>query len=216
MANAIFWTNVGVDVQTALAAAVTITAISKAATGVATYSGADTINTGDYIVMTAAGMTQVNDRVFRVANVNTTANTFELEGEDTTAYDTFTSGTCQVITFGASFNIMQTINVSGGDPEFADTTTIHDAVRKRAPTVVSPMSLSSDAIFDPADPGYIEATQAYKAKTKRAVKLRFGTGSKMALTGYFSAAGIPKGQAQGVVQTTLAIEAQNVPSVWPT
>ena len=82
--------------------------------------------------------------------------------------------------------------------------------------MVSPMSLSSDAIFDPSDPGYLEANKAYKAKTKRAIRLRFGTGSKMALTGYFSAAGIPKGQAQGVVQTTLAIEAQNIPTVWST
>lgn len=216
MTTAIFWTNVGVDVQTALVAAQTITAISKANPGVVTYSGADVAVNGDYVVMTSNGMSQVNDRVFRVANVNTAANTFELESEDTSSYDTFTSGSFQIITFGASFNIMQTINVTGGDPEFADTTTIHDAVRKRAPTVVSPMSLSSDAIFDPADPGYVEANKAYKAKTKRAIKLRFGTGAKMAMNGYFSAAGIPKGQAQGVVQTTLAIEAQNVPSVWST
>ena len=39
MANPIFWTNVGIDVQTALATAVAITAISKASPGVATRSG---------------------------------------------------------------------------------------------------------------------------------------------------------------------------------
>ena len=215
MADPIFWSNVGVDVQTALSTAQTISAITKASTGVVTYVGADPTN-GDYIVVTANGMTQVNDRIFRVANVNAGSNTLELEGEATTDYGTFTSGTFQIITYGASFNILLTIQVSGGDPEYADTTTIHDEVRKRAPTVVSPLSLSSDALFDLADPGFVEARKAYRAKTKRAILLRFGTGSKMAMNGYFSAAGVPTGQAQGVVQTRITIEAQNTPSVWTT
>lgn len=215
MADPIFWSNVGVDVQTSLASALTITAITKASTGVVSYTGTDPTN-GDYIVVTANGMTQVNDRIFRVANVNAGSNTLELEGEATTDYGTFTSGTFQIITYGASFNILQTIQVSGGEPEYADTTTIHDEVRKRAPTVVSPLSLSSDALFDLADPGFIEARIAYRAKTKRAILLRFGTGSKMAMNGYFSAAGVPTGQAQGVVQTRITIEAQNTPSVWTT
>lgn len=215
MADPIFWSNVGVDVQTSLSSAQTISAITKASTGVVTYVGADPTN-GDYIVVTANGMTQVNDRIFRVANVNAGSNTLELEGEATTDYGTFTSGTFQIITYGASFNILQTIQVSGGEPEYADTTTIHDEVRKRAPTVVSPLSLSSDALFDLADPGFVEARIAYRAKTKRAILLRFGTGSKMAMNGYFSAAGVPTGQAQGVVQTRITIEAQNTPSVWTT
>lgn len=217
MAEPIFWTNVGVDVQTALSTAQSITGITKANPGVVTYTGADPAN-GDYVLLKVAGMTELNDRVVRVANVNTAANTFEIESEDTTAYGTFlsTGSQFQIVTYGASFNILQTINVSGGDPEFTDTTTIHDAIRKRAPTVVSPLSFSSDALFDPADPGFVEANKAYKSKTKRAVKFRFGTGAKMAFNGYFSAAGVPKGQAQGVVQNTIAIEAQNVPTVWPT
>lgn len=214
MGNPIFWTNVGVDVQTALAAAIPISAISKATTGVATYTGAIAPSVGDYVVLTANGMSEVNDRIFRVANVLTGPKTFELEGEDTTAYGTFTSGSIQVITFGASMGIAQTINVSGGDPEYADTTTIHDQIRKRAPVVVSPLSLSMDALFDLTDPAFVELNKAYKSKTKRAIRLRFGTGAKMLLTGFASAAGVPTGQAQGVVQMKLGIEAQNTPSIY--
>jgi hypothetical protein len=213
--SALFWTNVGVDVQTALATALTITGITKANPGVVTYTGTDPTN-GDYVYLLCTGMIELNDRIFRVANVNAGSNTFELEGENTTDYGTFAAGTVQVITFGASFNILQSFNVTGGDPEYADTTTIHDSIRKRAPTVTSPMSISSDAIFDPADPGYIEANRAYKAKAKRAFKLRFGTTAKMAFVGFVSAPGVPRGQAQGVVQTSLAIEAQNFPSAWAT
>lgn len=214
MADPIFWTNVGIDVQTALATAVTITAITKAATGVATYSGSVNPGNGDYIAMKVNGMYQVNDRLFRIANVNTTAKTFELEGEDTTTFDTFISGSYQVVTFGASFNSVQSISVSGGDYEKADVTTIHDSVRKNALTVAAPLTLSLTNFFDMTDPGFVECNKAYKSKTKRAIRLRFGTGPKMLLTGYVGAAGVPNGQAQGVVQTPVSIEAQNLPTVY--
>ena len=212
----IFWSNVGVDVQTALAAAITLSAISKAATGVCTYTGGTNPATGDYINLTANGMFQVNSRPFRIANVNTGAKTFELEGEDTTLYDTFTSGSFQIITYGASMAVAQNIAVSGGEPEFADVTTIHDNVRKRVPTIVSPLSLAMDSIFDLADPAFIELNKAYKSKTQRSIRLRFGTGAKMLLTGFATASGVPTGQAQGVVQMKLGIEAQNLPTVYAT
>lgn len=216
MATPIFWSNVGVDVQTALAAAITLSAISKAATGICTYTGATNPANGDYIALTSNGMFQVNDRTFRIANVNTGAKTFELEGEDTTLYDTFTSGSFQIITYGASMTTAQTVAVSGGDPEFADVTTIHDNVRKRVPTIVSPMSFAIDSLFDLTDPAFIELNKAYKAKAKRSIRLRFGTGAKMVLTGFCAAAGVPTGQAQGVVQTKISIEAQNIPTVYAT
>ena len=77
----------------------------------------------------------------------------------------------------------------------------HDNVRKRVPTIVSPMSFAIDSLFDLTDPAFIELNKAYKAKAKRSIRLRFGTGAKMVLTGFCAAAGVPTGQAQGVVQT---------------
>ena len=215
MGQAIFWSNVGIDVQTGLGAAITLVSISKAATGVAKYSGAVDPNVGDIILMAAQGMYQVDKRLFRIANVNPAAKTFELENEDTSTYDSLVAGSFQVVTFGASFATVQSVNVSGGDPEFADVTTIHDNVRKRVPTIVSPLSFGMDNIFDLSDPGFVECNKAYKAKSMRAVRLRFGTGAKMLLLGYVAAAGVPTGQAQGVVQTKVSIEAQNMPTVYP-
>jgi hypothetical protein len=214
MGQPIFWTNVGIDVQTALAPAISLSAISKATTGVCTYTGGTNPANGDYIVLTASGMSQVNDRPFRIANVNTTTKTFELENEDTTAYDTFISGSFQIITFGASFNSVQQISPSGGDYEKADVTTIHDQVRKNVPTIAAPLTLGMTNYFDLADPGFMECNKAYKSKTKRAIRLRFGTGAKMLMVGYVGAAGVPTGQAQGVVQTPVSIEAQNLPTVY--
>lgn len=214
MANPIFWTNVGIDVQTALAAAVSITAVTKASPGVVTYGGAVHPANGEYIAVTANGMHQINDRILRIANVNTTAKTFELEGEDTTSYDTFINGSYQIVTFGASFNSVQTISPSGGDYEKADITTIHDSVRKNVPTIAAPLTLAMTNYFDLTDPGFVECNKAYKAKAKRAIRVRFGSGAKMVMMGYVGAAGVPTGQAQGVVQTPVSIEAQNLPTVY--
>lgn len=216
MADRIFWSNVGVDVQTALGDAITINSISKASPGLVTYNGTPTVvpANGDYLMLQVQGMHQVNERLFRVAEFNGTAKTFKLEGEDTTVYDTFISGTARIVTFGASFGSVKDIQVSGGEYEKADLTTIHDMVKKQAPTVASPMTISMTNFFDLTDPGFAECNKAYKSKTVRAIRLRFGASAKMAFVGYVGAAGVPSGQAQQAVMTPITIDAQNQPSVW--
>lgn len=70
-----------------------ITAITKANPAVVTYSGADSFTNGMRIVINGVvGMTQVNNQEFIVANVNTGANTFQLQGINSTAYTTYSSG----------------------------------------------------------------------------------------------------------------------------
>lgn len=62
-----------------------ISAISKANPAVVTYVGADNYANGNEIYITAVvGMTEVNGRWFKVANVDTGANTFELTDLDGT------------------------------------------------------------------------------------------------------------------------------------
>lgn len=74
-------------------AAQAITGATKANPCVVTYSGADTFSNGDRVwIADIAGMTQLNNREFTVANVNTGANTFELSGVNSSAYGTYTSG----------------------------------------------------------------------------------------------------------------------------
>ncbi len=208
---AIFWSNVGVDVQTSLATAVTITGITKANPGVVTATAHGLAN-GDYVLLSSQGMHQLNNKIFRVANK--TDNTFELEGENTTSYDTFTSGTATAITFGASMTTAQDINVSGGEPEYADTTTIHDSIKQRAPVVTSPMTMTMNNIFKPSDTALIELRSATKTLTTRAIKLRFSDGSKIVGNAYVSAPGVPTGSAQQVVQTPVSLEFQGMPTVY--
>jgi hypothetical protein len=81
-----------------------ITAISKANPGVVTYSGSDTYANGNEVYISGVlGMTEVNGRYYKVANVDTGANTFELtdvdgNNVDTSGYTTYSSaGTVEEI-----------------------------------------------------------------------------------------------------------------------
>jgi len=210
--SAKFWSNVDIDIQTAVAAAQTITAITKADPGVVTHSGTDPTN-GDIILMSAAGMTEVHTRAFAASAVNGAANTFEL-GEDTTDYHTFTSGSFQVVTLGASMTNVQDVSASGGEPEFADITTVHDQIRRRVPTVVSPFSIQFGCLFEPGDAAMVELGSASRSLTTRVVKITFADGAYMVGNAYVSAAGVPTGSAQDVVKTNVTFEFQGLPTVY--
>lgn len=75
-----------------------ITNVTQASTGVVTYSGADTLANGDEVYLSGiVGMMELNGRWFKVANVNTGANTFELNDRDgnavsTSGYTAYSSG----------------------------------------------------------------------------------------------------------------------------
>jgi hypothetical protein len=77
-----------------------ISGITAANPGVVTYTGADNIANGDLVyIYGVAGMTQVNNRLFTVASLNTGANTFQLSGVNTTGYTAYSSGGS--VSFGA-------------------------------------------------------------------------------------------------------------------
>jgi len=85
-------------------AALTITNITQAITGVVTVSAIGSLINGDKIViLSVAGMTEVNfdgTNIYTVANI--AGNTFELLGINTTAYTAYTSG--GTVTYGEVVN----------------------------------------------------------------------------------------------------------------
>lgn len=211
MGQVLFWSNVQVAIQSAIAAAKTITAISKASPGVVSSTAHGYAN-GDYVLLEVSGMSQVDKRVFRVAGV--AADSFQLEGEDTTTYSTFTSGTVKKLTLGTTMSTVQTVSVSGGDADMKEISTIHDNVKRRVPLMVSPMSLGMTSFFDPSDAALTLLRTATKELTMRAFLFTFATGAKMVFNAYVSAAGVPIGNAQDAVQTQITLEAQGLPSTY--
>lgn len=70
-----------------------ISNITQANPAVVTYTGADNIANGDLVyIFGVTGMTQVNGRLFTVANLNTGSNTFELSGVNSTGYTAYSAG----------------------------------------------------------------------------------------------------------------------------
>jgi hypothetical protein len=144
--------------------------------------------------------------VVRAANV--AANTFELEGVDSTLFGTFTSGTAALITFGAAASTFQDINGTGGEPDEVDVTTIHDDTKKVQPGLLSALSYSFSSLWDPADAALVELNKAHITKSERAVKLTFGSAAKIYFNSFVTAPLFAAGSAGQAVTTPVAFKIQ--------
>jgi len=218
MAQVRKWSKVAVDMQSALGTSKTITGITKAAPGIVTSAG-HALPNGTYIVLSVQGMYQLDGRVFRVAA--TATDTFQLEdatggtGISTLDFDTFTSGTAQAITFGTSVTTATTVNPSGGDFGFIDTTTIHVNQKSQIPDAANPIAYAMDQQWDITDAGQIALKQASDLQAQRAFRFTFGVGGPiMVFTGYVGFSGAPGGQAQGLITTPAIITAFGTPTYY--
>ena len=214
MAEVTKWSGVAVSMQSALATALTITAITKASPGVVSYTGTDPTN-GDYVFLLVEGMYQLNEVVARVANVNSGGNTFELEGIDTTLYTTFSSGTAEVITFGTSISTATTVSNSGGGCNFSDSRTPPALANPEAPGAPGALPYTMAPLWNPSNAGQIAMKVASDAQARRAFKFTFGTGGKIAVfAGYVGFDGAPGGSAQDKVTCQAVITANGRPSYY--
>jgi hypothetical protein len=203
MAEALVWSGVQVAVQSALATALPVTAVTKANPGVVTVTGSAPAN-GTYVYFSQVqGMTQIDGRVVRV--ISSSGSTFSMEGVDTTNFDTFTGGQVQAITYGTSLAIALSLNGSGGEAEQIDVTTIHDSIRKTKLGAFSQLVYSGTCIWDPSDPGFAALKAASEVKGTRAIRFTFPNGYKVVFAGQIGFIGVPTGSAQGVVETALTI-----------
>ncbi len=206
-----FWSGVGVTIESARAAADTITAITKANPAVVS-STSHGLNDGDYVLISCTGMWQLNNRIVKVANK--TADTFECSGVNSTSYDTFSAGSAYALTFGTSLATATNVNATGGEPEFADVTTIHERVRTQVPVVTSPETFSFESLWDPSDAGLLALKSYSDALSPKGVKFTFADSSVYLFYGYISASLSPTGAAQEVVKTNVTITAFGRPQVY--
>lgn len=205
-----FWSNVQVAVGT-FGAAQPITSITAADPPVIT-DAAHGLSNGDYVVFEVQGMFQLNKVLARVDNVTT--DTFEAEGIDASAFNAFTSGSYREVTFATQMSNVVDVNASGGEPEFADITTIHQNIRTRVPVVTSPLTFSMTGLFDPSDAAMQELAIATRSITERGMRFTFSNGNIMVFSAYPSAPGVPTGSAQQAVQTPITLEAQGLPTIY--
>jgi hypothetical protein len=211
--SASIWSNVAVAIESTASAAQTVSAITRASPGVVTYTGADPTN-GAFVRLTAQGMSQVDNRVFRVAAVNTVAKTFQLEGENTTNYGVFGSGSLQVLTFGTNMSTARGLSTSGGDFSLIDITTIHDNVERQVPGVQSAAVYTFDSIWSPNDAALVALRAASDLRQLRAVRFTFSNGAIVAFSGFIGATLLPVGNAQDLVTTQVVVTMFGRPTVY--
>jgi hypothetical protein len=218
MANPVKWSGVAVAVQSALGTAVTLANITNASPGVANSDygspspSGHGYSSGDYVVLDVLGMDQVDGRVFRVATPTT--YTFQLESENTTSFNTFSSGSVQKITYGITVNTLVTVSASGGDYDFIDTTTIHDTIRTQIPGPAAPATYTFESFWDPSDTGLAALKAASDAQGLRAIRFTWPNGFKLVFNGYIGCSMIPTGSAQALVTTGITITAFGRPTTY--
>lgn len=210
MATAKVWKNVDVKMQSALAAAKTITAISKASPAVVSCT-AHGYSNGDIVFVLAEGMFQVDARVFRVASVTT--DSFALEGEDSTQFDDFIAGTVAKSTLGTTITTATTISSSGGDFAMIDKTTIHQNTRSEMPGLPNAINYSMEHIWDPSDAGLKAMKVASDLQQRRVFKFTIGDAIVL-FAGYVGCTLLPGGQAQDLVKTTSVFTLDGTPTYY--
>lgn len=195
------WANVQVAIQTVLASAQTISAISKASPAVVS-STAHGYTDGDILLLRVKGMRQLDWAVVRVDG--STIDSFELEGIDSTLFATFVSGTAQKITFGAEAETLQDFTPSGGEAAGIPVETIHTDDTFEVPGRRSPVVIASTSLWDPADPALLAMNGFDAAKTPGCVLLAFPDGDKFAYAAYMSAPLVPGGSSGQPVTTPVS------------
>lgn len=210
MTSVTIWKNVAVAMESAKAGAKTITGITKASPGVVT-STAHGYSNGDILLLSIQGMYQLDNKVVRVASVAT--DTFQLEGIDTTNFDTFTSGSAYKITLGTSVTSATNITSGGGNFDMIDTTTIHVNAKTQSPGLPNPTTFSMDHLWDPTDAGQIALKAASDIQAMKCFKFTFGSGGKVMLfAGYVGFSGLPGGSAQDKITTPSVITMYGTPT----
>jgi hypothetical protein len=132
--------NVRIEVGKTEGTAKTVTAVSKANPGVATATAHGLLDGSVGYFNNVVGMNEVDGLAVRLKDKAT--DTFKLEGVDTTAFGTFTSGSFVPVTAWATLSRAAGYSVSGGDAEKLDDTCLLDSIKQEFNGLLGAQSVS--------------------------------------------------------------------------
>lgn len=182
-----------IHIGSAVGSALTVTTATNANPCVMT-STAHGLSNGDYVIVFSSGWARTLERVFRVANI--TANTFELEGHNTTDTAVYAagSGIGSVKKVTTWTQITQVLNVTsqGGEQEFAEYQPLEGDRKVRIPTIKSGGGLDIEVGDDPTLSGFIAAAAANDDRVARALRITNANSSKSLFYSYVSADKVPQ------------------------
>jgi len=190
----------------------TVTAITNASPAVAT-STAHALANGDFVEVTS-GWSRLTSKVVRVSGV--TANTFELEGIDTTSTTIYPAaggtGTVRKISGWTQLSQILSSASSGGEQQFLEYQFLESDAQKRIPTFKNAAGLTLTVADDPTLAGYQLASTANDDRLPRGVRITLPNSSKILYNAYVSLDKTPSLTVNNVmaVELTLSLLAEVV------
>ena len=199
-------------IESARGAVQALSAITKAAPPVITYAGADPSN-NDYMIITGmTGMTQLNDAVVKVANVNGAGNTFEAKDQDSTNFGTFVSGNMYPVTFGSELTVAMGAAFTGGEPQYANYMLLWDDMERRKFTHASAAGIDLPVMWDPSDTNFQYLYNLARTDSTLAVKIVLKSGVEILSFGNFGGSGQPtSNDARSIMQASFSINPTTKP-----
>ena len=197
--------------ENGLGSALPVTVATNAAPCVMT-SATHGLSNGDFVKVTS-GWSRINNKVFPVAYV--TADTFELEGTDTSSTSVYSAGSgIGSVKKISGFTELQQIlsnSTSGGEQQFATYRFLADDHEQRIPTVKSPSGMDFQIADDPTLAGYQLASTANDDRVERGVKALLPNGSVILYNGYVSLNKTPSMNADQVMACQVTLSFLNEP-----
>lgn len=165
---------------------ITVSAVTNANPAVATAT-AHGLSNGDFVEVTS-GWSRLTNKVVRVSGV--TANTFNLEGIDTSLTSIYPAGSgigsVRKVTGYTQLSQILSSSSSGGEQQFLEYQFLESDAQKRIPTFKSAAGLTFSVADDTTQPGYILASTANDDRLPRAVKATLPSGSVISYNAYIS------------------------------
>ena len=172
-------------VASAVASAVTVTAVTNASEAVVTAT--NTYTNGDYVLF-SSGWSRANNRVFRIKTVSGTG--FTLEGFDTSSVTLFPagSGTGSVFKITTWTQITQVLSCtsSGGDPQYQTYSFLEQDYDSQIPTTTSAQSLALELADDPTLAGYAAVKAVALTRANTPLKATLPSGGVILYSGIFA------------------------------
>lgn len=192
-------------IQSAIAAAKTLSALSNASPPVATATAHGYADNDEVLVLN--GWEDTNYSVFRVDQLTT--DTFSLLGFDSSDTDWYPSGsgtgTAQKITTWLSIGQVLGVQSSGGDPRNIVVQPIDKRNPVNIPVGFNASSLTLTLGYDPAQASQIEMLTASRSLDKRAIKFALPGSGYAYCYGTVALSNVPTFDTNSVMQVTCAL-----------
>ena len=180
------------SLSTGFGSNVTVSAITNANPGVATAT-AHGLSDGDILVMATSGWANLEGRIVRVDSSD--ANTFALEGIDTTSTTRYPAGsgasTAKEVTGWVQITGVLNPSGTGGEQQFWEGAPLEARRNIRIPTTQSAAGINLEASYDPSAAWWDYVAAAAEDVEPRAVMLTLANGAKLYYYCYVGMSVIP-------------------------